>query len=449
MNRFLINLTSSRNLTWIAAGLTALAGLLMLGSVWLEAAGESKPPIKITLEPSRADAVKKFDKFEVSFTIDGTTATLLQWPYDATPPNGIPPGQGITVNGVFVDPQGVEYTQPAFYYQRFLDDVRNGRDWHYPTSEFAWKVRFSPNQVGVWKYRVPARDRNGTAETDWRTFTVSPSTNHGFVRVSQADPRYFEFDDGTFFSGLGFQVPEFLEDPVTRGGPFYQQLNANGINFARLWISSLYGSAWSPWVGGRNRYNGYLPVTGLMPFQDGATGDATWSMRLDYEPAGDTGWFDACRVEQLNIPEPVKPNTNYDVRAVYSGRGISGPRNPRSPGFGFVLKMGGMFPNCYEPGTSRPVTNYGLDSSTWTELHGVWNSGARSFLPKVHLALDNVREGAAYVKSVSRPRNSGQTATPVRKFCSGRQWTICPTCRNRGLTRSTRLSTWPNVRACT
>ena len=99
---------------------------------------------------------------------------------------------------------------------------------------------------GAWKYRLTVTDKRGSEETAWRTFTVQPSPARGFVRVSRADSRYFEFDDGTLFTGLGFQVPEHLDAPTTRGGPMYRELATHGVNFARLWISSIYGSAWTP-----------------------------------------------------------------------------------------------------------------------------------------------------------------------------------------------------------
>jgi Domain of unknown function (DUF5060) len=382
-----------------AARMKSLTFSLLLTLACLVRA-EAAPRITVVgTEP--AQKVQRFGRFDISFQVHQTRATFLHWPYDQAPPHGVPAGVGITVNGVFVDPGGRTFTQPAFYYQQFRDEIRNGRDWHYPTTDFVWKVRFSPNQVGAWKYRIVIQDQDGTAETPWQTFTVEPSANHGFVRVSQADSRYFEFEDGTFFSGLGFQFPEYLEDPTTKGAPEFRQLGAYGINFVRLWISSLYGSAWNPYVGGRNHYSGYLPVTGLAPFRDEMSGETTLAMRIDYEPGGDTGWFDACRLEWANNPEPVKPNTRYRVRATYRGRGISGPRNRRSPNFGFVVKLGGMFPNCYEPATSRPVSTYGLNNSAWGSVEGTWNSGNRSFLPKLHLALENVTQGEAYVQSVS------------------------------------------------
>ena len=352
------------------------------------------------IEAEPAHAVPRFGRFEVSFAVD-TPALFPHWPYDPAPPNGVPGGLGITAAGVFVDPQGRQYAQPAFYYQRFEEGIRNQRDWHYPTADFTWKVRFSPNRVGAWTYRIVVRDRKGVATSEWRTLTVEPSTSHGFVRVSRADSRYFEFDDGTFFTGLGFELPEYLEDPVTRGGPAYGDLSANGINFVRLAIGSIFGSAWNPYVGGRNRHAGYVPVAGLVPFVDRATGETTLTMRMDYELTGDTRWFDACRVQPPEALEAIKPDTRYRIRGVYRGLGITGPRDARFPGFGFVMKVGGRFENCYEPGTSRPVTGYGGSNEKWGQVEGVWNSGNRHFLPPLHLALENVREGAVYVRSLS------------------------------------------------
>lgn len=44
---------------------------------------------------------------------------------------------------------------------------------------------------------------------------------------------------------------------------------------------------------------------------------------------------------------------------------------------------------------------YGRDTAGWTELMGEWWSGDERFLPRLHLALENVRSGAAYVRAIS------------------------------------------------
>ena len=137
-----------------------------------------------------------------------------------------------------------------------------------------------------------------------------------------------------------------------------------------------------------------------MPFIDETARTTTLTMRMAYRP-GDAGWFDPCRLEGWNFPEAVKPNRQYRVGATSWGRDIQGPRLPRFANYGFVLKLGGSFPGCQEPQTSRVVTAYGRNTGKWGEIAGDWNSGERFFLPKLHLALENTTAGGVFVRSVS------------------------------------------------
>jgi hypothetical protein len=146
------------------------------------------------LRTNASGPVATYTKLEASFSILNSTAGSTFWPYDAQPPNGIPAGTGISVNALFVDPAGREYTQPAFFYEEFLEDVRDGREWHYPAGEGYWKVRFSPTQAGEWKFKLTAVVvRRVSLQSSWLSLR-----EQGFVR-QQADPRYFEFDNHTLF----------------------------------------------------------------------------------------------------------------------------------------------------------------------------------------------------------------------------------------------------------
>ena len=362
------------------------------------------------IQATHSRFVPRFTKLEITFQISGSAATSMQWPYDAAPPQGIPARTGITVNAVFTDPDGRQFTQPAFHSQEFLDEVREGRDWHLPTGTFVWKVRFSPNRVGAWTYKIVAVDGGGTVESALHNFTVTASAKKGFIKVSAADPRYFEFDDGTPFNAMGFQLPDYLGNPSTQGTAAYERLAANGVNLVRVAISSIYGSAWNNWIGGRNQYRGYLPVTGLVPFYDAVTARTTLTMRLDYEAGGDTGWFDACRMQLWweDQSASIKPNTRYHIRVEYHGEGISGPRKPAFRNYGFVAKIdSGWYPTCYEPGLAAPVTSYGRNNSGFGYVEGTWYSGNASFLPRMYLALENVLQGAVYVRSVSLREDLG------------------------------------------
>ena len=142
------------------------------------------------------------------------------------------------------------------------------------------------------RYRIVVRDASGETATPFVDFDVAPSGKKGFLKVAQADRRYFEFDDGALFRGMGVQMPEFLTDPISRGRAYYAEAGSKGLNFGRIWISSVFGTAWNPYLGGRNQYRGYLPVTGLVPLTDEAAGSTeltcAWTTSRRAMSAGST-----------------------------------------------------------------------------------------------------------------------------------------------------------------
>jgi hypothetical protein len=162
--------------------------------------------------------VGRYEKFELTFNISGSVATNPYFPYDPSPPLGVPAGVGITVEGLFSpDNWTTVITQPGFLYQPYerlcvsgntpvTACPPNGDEWLYPSGEPVWKVRFAPQQIGTWQYRLRATDASGTVESVTGTFTVTNSTlphNRGFIRIGQADPGYFEYSDGSPFIGVG------------------------------------------------------------------------------------------------------------------------------------------------------------------------------------------------------------------------------------------------------
>jgi hypothetical protein len=367
-----------------------------------------------------AQKVPRYAKFEATFVVNNTVATNLQIPYDADPPSGIDPNwnplhKGISVDALFSpDNFATIYRQPAFPYQAYEDQLRPGsdgrnREWHYPIGDIVWKVRFAPNLSGTWQYKIIARDAGGTTESAVSSFAVSPSTDKGFIKVSAKDPRYFEFDDGTPFIPLGFNDALRFDDPTRATEPIYQTYAANGINLLRVWASSLRGSAWLEWLGGRNAYDGYLPRSGLEAFQDAASNKAQLTQALEYDgPNLQSAWYDACRFQFWDHPEPVKPYTNYRLRIKYRGAGIAGPRLAGGLNYGLVGKISkDWLPNCHEPMTGTVITNYGQNTSDWAMIEGTWQSGGNHFLPRIYFGLENVTQGRVLVDSVSLREDLG------------------------------------------
>ncbi len=355
--------------------------------------------------------VGKYEKFEIAFNITGTVAKNLQLPYDPAPPSGIDPSydghKGISVDAEFSpDNWQTVYRQPAFFYHYYQDGgVKpswdgHSHEWYYPTGRIGWKVRFSPNQVGTWQYRVKAVDARGSTTSGAYLFTVNSSAKKGFVRVSKRDPRYFEFEDGTPFLSPALEVPfgSLLIDPVNSNQPRLADQQRDHINLNRDWVSQLYGSAWSQWLGGRNLYDGYLPRAGLVPFHDSIRNRDLMTMYIQYPQ----DWFDACQWEGWHGAEAVKTNTTYKLMIKYWGYDITGPRVAGKTQFGLIGKITpGSAGNCYEPGTGIVVTNHGGNTSDWGTIEGTWYSGSNNFLPKVSLGLENVTQGKAFVLSIS------------------------------------------------
>src|SRR3989344_2547820 len=110
----------SFSLTLVLAGVIVNHRLLPLSSV--RATG---PSIVNLTQPA---SVGRYEKFEVSFNITGTSASNFYLPFTALPPPGIAAGQGITVTGIFTSPNGQIYNQPGFYFQEFRVRFNSTRD---------------------------------------------------------------------------------------------------------------------------------------------------------------------------------------------------------------------------------------------------------------------------------------------------------------------------------
>lgn len=372
------------------------------------------------------NAVPRYDKIELTFQID-TQAANLQFPYDASPPPGLQPEQGITVDALFSpDNWQTIYRQPAFTYQDFLQEERNGRNWLYPTENFAWKVRFTPPTEGDWQVKITAVDASGLFESDPLTFSVVSSANKGFLRVSPNDPRYFAFEDGTYFPGLGYNlnVSENLEE--------FPAMAANGIQLIRAWIPAnwaIFGSAWSPWrsIGpqppqsepnARLAHDNALPPGVQPPIAVPGSDLFLW---LSFDQAVNQKGIMANMVPCVTFgwesgELAVKPQTEYRVRVRYREAELQGPLAPNQP-FGFTVKTGGWLwdeqnarQRCYAPGTGTVLAatydggNWSHapdpDYEGWSLLDGRFRTGSEDFIDRFYLALENVTGGHVFVDSV-------------------------------------------------
>jgi outer membrane protein assembly factor BamB len=347
-------------------------------------------------------AIPRYEKYEISFNISGSVATNFNLPYDQSAPTGVPGNTGITVNVQFTQNnfQTIS-TIPAFYYQDFDYQIKSNRDWIAPRDVYSWKARFAPPQTGAWQYRIVATDASGSITSSLQNFSVTTSSNRGFIKISNVDSRYFEFQDGVPFIGLGYNagMDWFGASPITSTNSILQRMGSSGVELNRIWLTqgAIFGTAWNPYYGLRGDYGGYIPRTGITPLSNKPT------LRLTYGESGgnrNTGYFEACRfLGGFGSGTAIKRNTTYKFRVSYRGFNISGPRNTAFPNYGFVLKMqnpadGNWHTNCYDAGTNNStgqvISPYGGNNSAFTMLEGEWSSGNNDYLPPFYMALENV-----------------------------------------------------------
>ena len=376
----------------------------------------------ITNVQANASTVGRYDKFELTFDVTDIAATNPYFPYDPDPPPGVPAGVGISVDGLFSnDNWATMLVQPGFLYQNYQRDCigsvegesfcNSGREWLYPVKDPVWKIRFAPQEIGEWHYRIRVIDDSGVtyypANGDL-AFTVVPSDNRGFMRVSPTDPGYFEFSDGTPFIGVGhgsgFERRRFsyaVDEEM-------QRLYENRVNFLRIWMigSGIYMAPWHPWTSHHLPHEGgYFPAASLTYAE--SYGDRLFSLRLwDFPDPEIKRQRNPCMLQGFSDNVPVKPDTTYQLRVRLKTSGVTGPREPGYP-YGFtVRKAGWLGETCSSPRSTENQSVRLLDhvsgDTEWHEAKSIFTTEVDEyFIGNLYLVLENTTAGEVFIDEVS------------------------------------------------
>lgn len=381
--------------------------------------------LRISAIQANASSVGLYEKFELTFSIEGSVASNPYFPYDPSPPSGVPAGVGITVEGLFSpDNWQTVLVQPGFLYQayerRCIYDGRpvdpcppNGDEWLYPQGAPVWKVRFAPQRLGTWRYRLRVSDASGTVESAERTFEVRPSTlahNHGFIRISQRDPGYFEYSDGAPFIGVGhgegFSGWRFTYD----ADDTLRRLESGRVNLIRMWMSgsNIYLAPWSPWhshhLPGEGGYFNAVSLTYAEHY-----GNNRFSLRLwDYPDPQIENRRNPCMFQGFTNNVAVKPNTTYQLSVRLKAVNISGPRLAGHD-YGFtVRKAGWLGETCSNPAKNaespgrRLLNTYVKSTNGWSTVTSTFTTEPNEyFLDNLYLTLENTGGGDVFVDEVS------------------------------------------------
>jgi len=175
-------------------------------------------PLITAIRPN-SDSIGLYDKFEAAFAMKAEYTN----PFD--------PGQ-IDITAEFTSPSGQPWSINGFYNASFGG---------------MWKVRFSPDEAGVWKYTIHVRDKNGEAKSEPRSFVAVRSGNHGALVVAP-NRRYLQYRDGTSFYGVGLWYNDGYSgfDAGRVKAEELDKLKGLGVNFISSFITPLETQASGP-----------------------------------------------------------------------------------------------------------------------------------------------------------------------------------------------------------
>lgn len=196
-----------------------------------------------------ADTVKVYEKFELTFELDRD----YENPFDS---------QVANVLGHFRSADGRRITVPGFFYQDYRRTLtEEGYEKLIPVGAPCWKVRFSASQPGDYDYFVEVNDAWGQLRSRAAKFTVLPDPEQrGLVRISEQDPRYFEYENGQFYFPTGINMRDGGDHAERQKGTYdfdyFLSLFADqGLNFVRTWMCGWWaGIEWSDQY--HSRYDG-------------------------------------------------------------------------------------------------------------------------------------------------------------------------------------------------
>lgn len=183
--------------------------------------------------------VQKYQKYEVTFDLSKEYPNPYYF-YDPSDTRENNPDDmtwvgedGVSVDAIITAPSGKQLTLPAFYYQDFKRIKVGDRDILGKYKKPVWKFRFAPSETGTYSYYLTVKDKEGSTrypQNSQLSFSATDSASKGFIKVSQHDSRFMEYEDGDTFV------------PISRGEPWvrnyealFEKFKNYRVNFVRIW----------------------------------------------------------------------------------------------------------------------------------------------------------------------------------------------------------------------
>ena len=179
-------------------GTSSLDGLtISLAEVPERSAERIEPasePLAIRSVTPASARVRRYERLELTVDLGAT--------YD----NPFDPDD-VRLDGVFTSPSGRTLVVPGFFTVDYRREVDSDGEAMIAQPQRGWQVRFTPQEIGEYRWRLELRDRSGAIEGGEGRLECTAGSLPGFVRTSKVDPHYLAFDNGKGFFAIGHNLP--------------------------------------------------------------------------------------------------------------------------------------------------------------------------------------------------------------------------------------------------
>lgn len=196
----------------------------------------AREPLAIRAVAPRAARLRQFERLE----LDVDLAATFDNPFDP---------DDVQLDALVTAPSGRQRVVPGFFLVEQQREIAEGVEVMIPQEKSGWRVRFTPQEIGSYRWQLRLRDRSGETVGGAGTLECLAGEQRGFVRTSRTDPHYLAFDNGEGFFAIGHNLPIY-HTTGQLGDTAMRKFAAAGENVNRWWMSSSgFGIEWTDRLG--------------------------------------------------------------------------------------------------------------------------------------------------------------------------------------------------------
>ena len=179
--------------------------------------------------------VKAYETIELSIDSDFGASN----PYDYA---------AVNVSAVFRHSGGKTVTVDGFYMADYEYDAEKNS---YAEKGGGFRIRFTPDRAGKWRYTVKAvKNKKTIFEPKRGEFECVQGGSKGFIGISRVDPLFFEYSNRERYFPVGMNMSWYKEGGFADYVKWVERFSSHGGDLIRVWMANWsFGIEWDGPIG--------------------------------------------------------------------------------------------------------------------------------------------------------------------------------------------------------